>query len=268
MPNSTGIPANVAIDLVLNDTKNLPGFLAGSSCSARYYDRLDAYSDIDIFTPNPGSYFSMIERLLNRGYRLMDDKFEKQYRRQMRYGFNHWHTNSMKLLHTTTNLEVNIIYKLVDGHETTKLTDVIQSFDWGLLSVLGYETYSGQSHSLAEYLFPNDDPRGPLPMIDYRREAFEQGLMSQYIMQRTPGRYARYIKYGYDLSKVRPVLVQGYRIYADYKSNRSKEEDQLLGEIALALSNCIEDEAIDDLLDFEKQLPLLDSVEQILQSLE
>ena len=96
-----------------------------------------------------------------------------------------------------------------------------------------------------------------------------QGLMSQHIILRTPGRYARYAdEYGYDLSLVKPVLVDGYLKYHEYKSNRSKPEDQALGKIALALSQHMEFDEFDELRTFEADLPKADGLDQVLASLE
>lgn len=71
----------------------------------------------------------------------------------MDIGFNRWHTNSMKLSDPTTGTEVNIIYKLVDGHETTSLSQVIESFDFGLLA-MGFNLKTGNYHDMRSYLFP------------------------------------------------------------------------------------------------------------------
>ena len=87
--------------------------------------------------------------------------------------------------------------------------------------------------------------------------------------RRTPGRYTRYAdEYGYDLSLVKPVLVDGYLAYAEYKSNRSKPEDQALGKIAQALSQHMQFDEFDELRTFEADLPKADGLDQVLASLE
>ena len=196
---TTGIPAKDAVAKVLRDTTALPAFLTGSAVAAETYDLQQSYSDIDLFVPNEGSYFAVVTKLLCSGYRIENDRFERMWDRHVNIGFNKWHTNSMKLIDNATGTEVNVIYKLVEGHQTTQLSQVIESFDFGLLGV-GYETKTGTFRDMRGYLFPGLDPNGPLPMIGYRSGTVGKGLMSQFIMQRTPGRYARYIEYGHDLS--------------------------------------------------------------------
>ena len=264
---TTGIPAKDAVAKVLRDTTALPAFLTGSAVAAETYDLQQSYSDIDLFVPNEGSYFAVVTKLLCSGYRIENDRFERMWDRHVNIGFNKWHTNSMKLIDNATGTEVNVIYKLVEGHQTTQLSQVIESFDFGLLGV-GYETKTGTFRDMRGYLFPGLDPNGPLPMIGYRAGTVGKGLMSQFIMQRTPGRYARYIEYGHDLSAVKDTLVEGYQIYADYKMNRSKDDDILIGKIALALSQKIEADDIAGLLLYDKKLPTTDGLDDVMAALE
>ena len=55
----------------------------------------------------------------------------------IKYGFKGWHTNSLKLYHATPTyrVEVNLVYKLTDGHPTTSLAQVLESFDFGCLGL-------------------------------------------------------------------------------------------------------------------------------------
>lgn len=267
--NNTGIPASKAVEKVMADTKGHRGYLSGSSVSAIVYDKPHAYTDVDVFVPTDTSYAAIIERLLNRGYEIADEKFGKMWRRHLHMGIRRWHTNSMKLLDSATGTEVNVIYKLVDDHPTTKLSQVLESFDFGLLAV-GFETETGRFHDMRSYFFgPGAESGKALPLLPYRAEHLGEGLMSKFIMLRTAGRYARYAnEYGYDLSLVQPVLVAGYNNYASYKLNRSKDEDQVMGQIAAALAEHIEFNEFDKLAEYEKLLPTADSIDQILASLE
>jgi hypothetical protein len=270
--NTTGIKAGDAITKVLADTKGLPAYLAGSSVAAQVHGKHHAYTDIDLFVPNQGSYYTLVAHLLNRGYSFESDRFERMWARHLEYGFKAWHTNSMKLLDDTTGTEVNVIYKRVDGHETTRLSQVLESFDFGLLGV-GYETLTGRFKDMREYLFPGvwdpHAPDAPLPMMDYRADTVGKGYMSQHIMMRTPGRFARYAStYGYDLSLVKPTLVAGYQSFADYKLARSKPEDLALGQIAETLGQHIALDMYDELLLFEKKLVVADGLDDIMEALE
>lgn len=263
------IPAADAVNQVLADIRGLPVFLTGSAPAAMVYDNQFAYTDVDLFVPNEGMYFATVTQLLNKGYSLESDRYEKMWRRHCNHGFKNWHTNSMKLLDDLTGTEVNVVYKKVDGHETTQLSQVLESFDFGLLAV-GFDVELGTFHDMRSYFFGlgADDGRA-LPMLPYRNRAISQGLMSQHVMLRTPGRYHRYAcTYGYDLSKVKPTLVEGYWEYARYKAKRSKPEDLTLGRIAAALAASIETDKFDELHHFEKQLPMSDGLDEIMASLE
>lgn len=261
------VRAQDAVTKVLDDVAALPLFLAGSAAAAVCTSRDYAYHDVDLFSPSQGVYFSAVQQLLNRGYRLESDRFTRMWQRHLRYGFNAWHTNSMRLIDETTGTEVNVIYKRVDGHETTQLSQVLESFDFGILGV-GYETDTGVFRDLRQYLFPDATDLNVLPMMGYRADNVGQGLMSQHTMLRMPGRYARYSRYGYDLSLVQPTLVRGYLNYAAYKEDRTKPEDQTLAQIAKALAFNIESNMLDELLSFEKQLPMQDGLDDILASIE
>ena len=263
------LSAELSIDQVLDDLAGMPAFLAGSSVAGLLNYRPYAYTDIDVFVPNKGAYFACVQRLLGEGYSLESDKFEKMWRRHLNYGFNQWKTNSMKVTNESTGIEVNIIYKKVEGHETTQLSQVLESFDFGLLAV-GFEAATRRFHDMRTYFFgPGADDGRPLPFLPYREDGISQGFMSQHIMLRMPGRYARYAHtYGYDLSLVKPVMLQGYAAYAAYKLNRSKAEDIQLGQIATALGAHIELDQFDELLQFEKTLPAADGLDMIMAGLE
>lgn len=265
--NTTGIPVQDAIQRVLEDTEGLPAFLAGSAPAAEAHGLDHSYSDIDLFVPNEGMYFVLIQHLLNNNYEITDDRFIKMWRRHKNYGFNAWHTNSMRLHDSSTLTEVNVIYKRVEGHETTRLSQVLESFDFGLLGV-GYETETGTYRDMRSYLFPNQPNHTQLPLMEYRADTVGKGFMSQHIMLRTAGRYARYINYGFDLSLVKPQLINGYLGFASYKLNRTKDDDITLGRIAEALAFHIEHDEIDKLVEFEAGLPKADGLDDIFDSLE
>jgi len=258
------------VDKVLIDVAGLPAFLAGSSAAAVAHDLQHSYTDIDLFVPKEGVYFALVQHLLSNGYEIEGDRFERMWQRHLNYGFNAWHTNSMKLIDSTFGTEVNVIYKRVERHETTQLSQVIESFDFGLLGV-GYETATKTLRDMRGYLFPSikgATSGAPLPMIDYRRSNIEQGFMSSHIMMRTPGRYARYEGYGYDMSRVKPTMVDGYHAYADYKEQRTKVEDVTLGKIARLLAQHLEYDNFEEIRKYEKTIPMSDGLDDILEALE
>lgn len=265
------IEADKAVEHVLTPLHGMPAFLTGSAVAAEVYDKPFMYNDVDVFTPNSGMYFVTIQHLLNNGFELANQREERTWGRHKRYGFIGWHTNSLHLVHSGLRFDMNVIYKNVDGHPTTRLSQVLESFDFGLLAT-GYDCETGVWHDMREYFFGpfrHYGPFDPLPMLPYREEQVSQGFMSQHIMMRTPGRYARYAHtYGYDLSLIKPVLVEGYNNYADYKSQRTKPEDLTLGSIARALAQHIEDDDFEEITEFAESLPKADSLDVILEGLE
>lgn len=54
MSNNTGVPADLAVEKVLADLKGFRAFLTGSSAAAIAHDKPMAYTDIDVFAPQPG----------------------------------------------------------------------------------------------------------------------------------------------------------------------------------------------------------------------
>lgn len=243
--------------------------MAGSCVAAQVYDRPTGFSDVDIFVPTQQVLISTVQILLDNGYTL-PDRYDRVWHRWLRYGLRGWHTNSMKL-HSRTDVETNIVFKIVDGHATTTLAQVLESFDFGLLAT-GYDLESNTFRDLRPYLFPNSDPNGPLPLMPNKRDAWRNGFISQYNGLREASRYAKYHGYGYDLSEVKEDLVLGYRMVslhfssADYAS--TDKDKQLLAEIYTTLADRIEDDDIDSLVQAYQVLDFKDPLEEILEALE
>lgn len=241
-----------------------PVFLAGSCVAAQTYGN-DGFSDVDLFVPTQQILISTIQTLLNHGYTL-DERFDRVWHRWLRYGLKGWHTNSMRL-HSRTDVETNVVYKIIDGHPTTSLAQVLESFDFGLLGS-GYDLESGQYRDLRPYLFPGMDIDGPLPLMPSKREGWRGGFISQYNGLREAGRYAKYHGYGYDMSLVTDDLVTGYLKVASYHATSFDKDKQLLGEIYTKIAEYIEDEDVDGLTAAYSMLDYKDPLEQILEALE
>ncbi len=80
----------------------------------------------------------------------------------------------------------------------------------------------------------------------FNQQAF-RGLISQYNGTREPGRYAKYVKYGFDLSLVKPDLVEGFYASAVYWRNRGDDDHIKLAEIYEIIAAKIEFDEIDEL---------------------
>ena len=264
---SAVIDADKAIGAVGSVLAGLPAYIAGSSAASAqpHAPSPTAYSDIDVFFSSESGIIAGAQRLLNAGFTI-DQRHQRVWYRWLKHGLGKWHTHSLKL--SKGGIDANLVFKIVDGHATTSAAQVIESFDFGLLAH-AFDLELMDWRDMRSYLFPRiTDLNGPLPLLPLREASWKQGFISQYQGLREVGRYIRYVDYGWDLSLVKPVLVDGYLAYSEYKSNRSKPEDQALGKIALALSQHMQFDEFNELRTFEADLPKADGLDQVLASLE
>jgi len=244
--------------------KGEPVYLAGSLAAEATYG-IGTHSDVDLFCPTPMVLVSVGQRLLDKGYTL-DDRFKRVWHRWLRYGFKHWHTNSLRML-SPTGVETNLVYKLTEGHPATSLAQVIESFDFGLLA-MGWDVEDGTFRDMRSYLFPHLNPDGPLPLMPNKRDNWRNGFISQYNGLRECGRYAKYHEYGYDMSLVKDDLMEGYYSAALYLSDHFDPEKQKLGLIYQTIGQKIESDDIADLLAASKKIDYADALDQIMEALE
>jgi hypothetical protein len=256
---------DAAIAEAFGSLRGTPVFVAGS-CVAAEAHGFDSFSDLDLFCPTQQVLISTIQHLLDDGY-TMDDRFSRVWHRWLRYGLKGFHTNSMRM-YSKADVETNVVFKIVDGHPTTTLAQVLESFDFGLLGV-GYDFEQDTRRDIRPYLFPGMDIDGPLPLMPGRRDAWRNGFVSQYNGLREAARYAKYWRYGYDMSAIKDDLVTGYRMVASYHLSKSDDEDaQLLGQIYTTLGDRIEDDEVDELAESYKSLDFKDALDEILEALE
>ena len=275
------LPALDAIERVQRPLHGLPVYIAGSSVAAALYSNIgdQSYDDVDVFCSTPNALVSAVNHLRFHGWEF-DPRFERVWVRWMKYGFKGWHTNSIKLEHPKTGIDVNVIYKMVDGHATTSLSQVIESFDFGLLAVGGWDMERGTYHDMRSYLFPPEevdeflvDGQGhplaqALPMLPNRRNDWRNGFISQYNGLREIGRYVKYVDYGYDMSLIKDDLLTGYWAVADYLSDRDKPEKIQLGKIYEAIALHLSADNLDQLREVGKEVLFMDSLDAIMESLE
>lgn len=241
-----------------------PVFLAGS-CVAAEAHGLATFNDVDLFVPTQQVLMTTSQILLSNGATL-DDRFDRVWHRWKRYGLKGWHTNSLKL-ELISGIEVNVVYKMVDGHPTTSLAQVLESFDFGLLGV-GYDIESDSYKDMRPFLFPGMDVDGPLPLMPGKRDNWLNGFISQYNGLREAGRYAKYHGYGYNLTAVAADLVHGYRMAAMYHSTSFNEDKQLLAQIYTRIADLIEDDDMVELTEGYASMDFNDPLDQILEALE
>lgn len=262
----TSLTPYEVIDRLLKQLHGTPAFIAGSCVAAEAHGH-SSFHDIDVFVPSQGVLFSTIQQLLDQGYYL-DERFDRVWYRWLRYGLKGWHTNSMRLF-SMDNVETNVVYKLIDGHPTTSLAQVLESFDFGLLGV-GYDIEEEQYRDMRPYLFPGYDPQvgGPLPLMPNKRGNWRNGFISRYNGLRQAARLAKYYSYGYDMSLVMDDLVQGYCMAAMYHADQFDEDKKLLGEIYMVLAEKIEAEELEELAEAYATLDFNDELDVIMDKLE
>jgi hypothetical protein len=257
--------ASAIIADVLNDVAGEPVFLTGSLVAEDAHGKTDAHSDVDLFCPTSTTLMTVGQRLLDQGYTFAE-RFDRVWHRWRTYEFNKWHTNSLRLI-SPQGVDTNLVYKLVNGHPTTSLAQVLESFDFGLLG-MGYDVVDGTYRDMRSFLFPGLDPNGPLPMMPSKRDAWRNGFISQYNGLREAGRYSKYYEYGYDMSEVKDDLVTGYRAAALYFAGHFDKEKQTLGKIYEAIADHIELDNTMDLKAAYKTLNFTDPLDEIMEKLE
>lgn len=256
-----------AIQATASRLHGTPAFIVGSCVAAEQYGK-NTFNDLDVFVPTQELLFVVIQKLLDEGYTL-DDRFVRVWHRWQRYGTKGWHTNSMRLLSPELT-ETNIVFKTEGRHPLSSLSQVLESFDFGLLA-MGYETEYSMFRDLRGYLFPGLDPDGPLPLTPKRRNDWLQGFISQYMGTRQATRVARYALNDYDMSMVIEDVSIGYRNAALYHSSSPKEGADLLSQIYLTLASLLEDEEFEKILDASKELTAsvgsIDALDEIMEAL-
>lgn len=253
---------------IIDDVRSLlagdPVYLTGSLVAADVYGRSE-YHDVDLFTPTEAMLCATTQKLIDHGYKV-DDRFARVWQRWLNIGTGRWHTNSMRL-HSPSGVETNIVFKKADGHPTTSLAQVIESFDFGLLAV-GWDLRLDQFRDMRSYLFPGLDPDGPLPMMPNKQANWRAGFISQYNGIRESGRYAKYYNYGYDLTAVKDDLITGYRNAALYYVDHFDKEQQKMAKIYESIAYYIDMDDIDMLVAADKKINYNDSLDQIMEALE
>jgi len=268
----------VSTSAVIADVRQLlagePVFLAGSLVAADTYGMSNAFTDVDLFCPNGNVLVAIGQKMLDNGYTFVD-RFDRVWARWLRYGFKTWHTNSLKLM-SPGGIEHNLVYKLTDGHPTTSLAQVIESFDFGLLG-MGWDLESDTFRDMRSFLFYDitrndvsvrDRNKHAYPMMPSKRTNWRNGFISQYNGLREVGRYAKYHGYGYDLSLVKADLVEGYWGASSYFSTHFEAEKQMLGRIYEAIALHIEADNIVELIQASKTIDYKDSLDTIMEALE
>lgn len=259
--------ADVVLAEVTDWLRGSPVFVAGSLVAADEHGLPFAYEDADVFCPSGEVLIATAQKLLGHGL-VLDERHSRVWARWLKYGFKTWHTNSLKLM-SPAGYEVNLVFKRHNNVPTTSLAQVLESFDFGLLGV-GYDLCDGvQRRDLRDYLFPDHPVNGALPLMPNKRSDWRNGFISQYNGTREAGRYAKYFRYGYDLSLVKEDLLIGYGAATEYLRTRTDSRDkQVLGDIYEKIAELIASDQITELYEAGKEIVYLDSLDAIMEALE
>ena len=250
------------VETVLDIVHPTPVFIVGSAVAAEEAGLPNAFDDIDVFCPSAESLMVAATRLQLEGYAPQDHRVLLRWQR---YGIGNFHTNSLKL--DAPNMPVvNLVYRKQGGHPLRSLTQVIESFDFGLLAQ-GYSIATKQYLDLRSSYFPGLPIDGPLPLMPSKRADWSEGFIGRYDSMRQFGRYAKYHNYGYDMTAVKPDLLDCYTSLADY--HRSKPTDEAAAAVAIysMIAGHIEHDEFDMLAKASATLEYSSTFEQILESL-
>jgi hypothetical protein len=272
------MPATQRVGLPISELRNaLHGHhacLAGSAVAAMEYDLPLSYDDIDVFAYGNSSLIAIGQHLLDHGFEFASDNEAMKWDRWLAWDLNiGWRTNSVKLKgyidgpNPLEPYEVNIVYKTFEKQPVKRLSMVLESFDFGHLAV-GFELRSGEYRDMRPYFFPNVSDFKALPLLPDRHDRWESGLITQYTGIRQAGRAVKYTEYGYDLSNVIPVLVNGYRIAAQHHLDHFDPDKVTLGQIYDRLADHLEDGEHDKIKEADALLPQWRDVDAILERLD
>ena len=263
-----GLTTEAVIAAVAAPLTGLPACIAGSSVAALVYDKpLSENADIDVFCYTEEALIAAMTTLRAHPNFTLNERFDRVYGRWLKFGLRNWHTNSIKFDHSH-GFQVNLVYKLTGGHPNSSLSSVIESFDFGLLGC-GFDlSLDNKLRDLRSFLFPGADLTGPLPLMPNKQEAWENGFISRYNGLREAGRYAKYYLYGYDMSLIQPVLVEGYIQAVAYLRDRGDDDRLKLAEIYEVIANRIENNEAQELIEANALILTLDSLDLILDAME
>ena len=250
------------VEAVLDIIHPTPVFIVGSAVAAEEAGLPNAFDDIDVFCPSAESLMVAATRLQLEGYAPQDHRVLLRWQR---YGIGSFHTNSLKMKADHMPV-VNLVFKKQGGHPLRSLTQVIESFDFGLLAQ-GYNAADKRYLDLRSSYFPDLDTDGPLPLMPSKRADWSEGFIGKYDSMRQFGRYAKYHNYGYDMTAVKPDLLDCYTSLADYHRSKPTDEAAAAATIYSMIARHIEHDEFDMLAKASATLEYSSTFEQILESL-
>lgn len=250
-----------------------PVFGVGSAIVEAFYRKRGkapgAWKDVDLFTPSTGVFISAVQILIDSGCTVdTDNDHDLVWYRYKHYGMKDWGNYSIKL-HTRSDIQVNVVHKIHNGHATTTLHEALGSFDMGLLG-LGWDLRLRTFHDLRGYWFGDryDLDGSTFPGVPERMDVWKKGEFSQHTGLRQGYRYADYtVNKGYDLHLMTPDLIEGYENKAARLAGRKKADKVLLSEIYARTAQLLKQDQLQELLDSYKLLEFDNPLDEILEAL-
>jgi hypothetical protein len=277
MTTSNVAPTKQSVLLPLRELRGLlhgaNACIAGSAVAAETYSKPHSYDDIDVFAYGNSALINIVSTLLQNGFDFASDNERMKWERWLAWDLNiGWRTNSVKLvghqpMFKLDDYEVNVVYKTFEKQPVKRLSLVLESFDFGLLAT-GWDLRSMQFRDMRPFFFGHSRSFDALPMLPDRQDRWANGLITQYTGVRQAGRAVKYMSYGYDLSQVVPVLIDGYRIAAGHHADHFDPEKVTLGEIYSRLADHLEDGEHDKITEANNILPQWRDVDAILERLD
>jgi len=268
-----GLPASVPVHQLRVFLEGSHACIAGSAVAAEQYGFDESYDDIDIFCYSNSSMIAVAQHLMDHGFAFNDTHMSMVWDRWMAWDMNvGWKTNSMKLHGTldpsTPPYTCNVVYKMFEKQPIRRLSDVLESFDFGVLA-MGYDLIDdGEFHDMRSYFYPRATDFDRLQLLPERRRQWQQGRVTQYVGIRQAGRAVKYHRYGYDMELVIPDLISGYRIAASHHQGHFDQEKVVLGQIYDRLADHLEDGELDLIAAADKLLPQYRNVDLLLEALD
>jgi hypothetical protein len=258
------IPAGDAVARVSDLLFGWSGTMGGGALSAWKFNKPFAYSDVDVFVPSEFALARTVQFMLDHGA-VMDEENSRTMERWSGRGTGDWHTNSVRLELLNDEVEVNVVYKIVDKRPLRTHTQVVESFDFSNLTH-SIDLRTGKEYDLFDHLFRGEDP-SKVRLLPDREWQWLNAKVGKFTGIRQGERYAKNVSRGYDLELVKAPIIQGYRYTAAHYMDGDDPVELEHAEAYTLIADLIEDDDIDGLLTAYKGLKKHDPAKSLIEGM-
>jgi len=195
------------------------------------------YNDLDFFFNSEAALIAAVSQLLQRGSVPFNSQEERKLHRWLRFGMGDWHTQSIRLM-TLDRIEVNLIYKTVDGKPLRTAFEVVNSFDFSNVSH-GWDMRTGRKYDLADTYWPGKNPDEVVLFPD-REDQWLAGSIGKHTGSRQGKRWAKNMEGLWDVSRTTDVFIKGYRIVAAFYLDKEDDEHHAYADVYLVVADLME----------------------------